>query len=130
MRGRLLTQIFGYLVSCALLLSTSWAASVDSSPTTRAILQHVPDEPSQAKAERMVREVFGSQITSKDPSERRAVAQKMVVAAGESADDAAARFVLLREARDVAAGAGDAYVARRAIALMGKSYAVDQTKLI
>src|SRR5207245_11627067 len=55
--------------------------------------------------------------------------QRMVVAAMDSGDDGAARFVLLKEARDVAAGAGDAIAARKAIAVLGKSYAIDQTKM-
>lgn len=129
MRGRLLTQIIGLLAGCASYNSV-WAGAGSALPATRPILQHVPDEPSQARAERMVREVYRSQLTSKDPTERRAAAERMIVAARESGDDAAARFVLLREARDVTAGAGDAFVARRAIALMGKFYAIDQTQML
>src|SRR5438105_12303555 len=129
MRGWLLTQILGCIVSCAL-SSALLAASGGSSPSTRPILQHVPDEPAQARAARMVREVYVRELTSKNPMKRRALAEKMILAAAESGDDAAARFVLLKESREVAAGAGDAFVARRAIALMSKSYAIDQTKMV
>jgi hypothetical protein len=129
MRGRLLTQIMACVAICAL-VSAICAAAGNSIPTTRPVLQHVPDEPSQARAERMVREVYARELASRDAEQRRALAQKMIVAATESGDDAAARFVLLRGARDIAAGAGDAFVARRAIYLLGQSYAVDQAKLV
>jgi len=120
MRGRLLTQIVGCIASCAL-SGALWAGAGDSAAATGPILQHVPDEPSQARAQRLVREVYAKELASKDVGERRALAQKMIAAAMESGDDSAARFVLLKEARDVAAGAGDAFGARKAILMIGKS---------
>ena len=128
MRGRLLTQITGWIVSCA--LASAFAASPTTHPTTKPVLQHVPDEPSQARAQKMVREVYAKELASNDPEERRAVAGKMILEAGKRGDDPAARFVLLKEARDAAAGAGDALTARRAIALLAQSYAIDQPRMV
>src|SRR5687768_3612025 len=108
MRGRLLTQIIGFTVTCAL------AGFLSAAPATRPALQHVPDEPSQARAERMVREVYAKELASKDLFERRALAQKLIAAAMETNDDPAARFVLLKEAREVSVTAGDAFAACRA----------------
>ena len=130
MRGhwRLLTQVLGWVSFCAL-SGAAWGAATPVAPATRPALQHVPDEPAQARAEKMVREVYAKELASHDLNERRALAQKMMVAAMESGDDTAARFVLLKEARDVAAGAGDAIAARKAIAALAKSYAIDPTKM-
>ncbi|HEV8378887.1 MAG TPA: PA14 domain-containing protein [Tepidisphaeraceae bacterium] len=128
MRRRLLTQIGGLITICAIFGLFALAAM--ALPATRPTLQHVPDEPSQSRAQRMVREVFGRELASQDPEQRRALAQKLIAAAMESGDDAAARFVLLKEARDVSAGAGDAFGALRAIALMCRFYAIDQAKLV
>src|SRR6267142_346497 len=129
MRGRLLTQIVGCIASCAL-SGALWAGVEGSGVATGAILQHVPDEPSQARAQRLIREVYAKELASKDIGERRALAQKMIAAARESGDDSAARFVLLKEARDVAAGAGDAFGARKAILMIGKFYAIDRTRML
>jgi hypothetical protein len=125
MRGRLLTQIIGLIVDCAI-PTILWGAA----PTTRPVLQHVPDEPSQARAERMIREVYSKELAARDLGERRLFVQKLIAAAIESGDDPAARFVLLREARNVAAASGDAFAACRAITLIGKFYAVDQTRMV
>ncbi|HEV8292712.1 MAG TPA: hypothetical protein VGP94_12350, partial [Tepidisphaeraceae bacterium] len=128
MRGRLWTQMGGRITSCAIfgLCASAALALAATGPT----LQHVPDEPSQAQAQRMVKEVFAKELASQDTDQRRALAQKLIAAAMESEDDAAARYVLLKEARDVAARAGDAFVARRAISLIGKFYAIDQAKMV
>ena len=128
MRGRLLTQITAWLVGCALVGIVLAAPSTN--PTTKPALQHVPDEPSQARAQKMVREVYSRELASTDLEERRALAEKLIVEAGKSSDDPAARFVLLKEARDLASAAGDALAARRAIAILGKYYAIDQPQMI
>ena len=70
MRGRLLTQIFGWIGCCAL-AGLVCAGGSQITPTTRPILQHVPDEPSQARAEKMVREVYAKELASRDANERR-----------------------------------------------------------
>src|SRR5207249_1218509 len=60
----------------------------------------------------------------KAPIDRQILASKLLQQGMDTADDPAARFVLLREARDLAAGAADAATASRAIVSLGKFYTV------
>src|SRR5687767_38462 len=111
MSGLNLTQRAFRFGTCALLCllgptSATAAALPATRPNTQSLL-HVPDDPSQAKAERMVREVYAKEYATSDPAARRALAGRMLRQAMDSGNDAAARFVLLREARDIAASAGD-----------------------
>jgi hypothetical protein len=78
----------------------------------------------------MIREVYAKELASKDLEERRAFSGKLMAAAMESGDDSAARFVLLKEARDLASSAGDAFAARKAVITLGKFYAIDQTRML
>src|SRR5437773_12297824 len=91
----------GSCALCALFLVCPALGFAAATPTTQPLI-HVPDEPSQVKAERMVREVFARDYAEHMPPQRVALAQKMIQQANETADDPAARFVLLREARDLA----------------------------
>ncbi len=127
---RWLLMLLGFWIGSCALAAAVWGASDGAVAASRPVLQHVPDEPSQARAERMVREVYGKELGSREAGVRRELAQRMIGQAMESGDDAAARFVLLREARDVAAGAGDAFLAKKAIGVMGKYYAVGEMRMV
>lgn len=85
----------------------------------------LPDAAEQARAEKLVREVFQREYASKDPAARIALARRLLQQAIETRDDAAARYVLQREARDVGAAAGDVATLTRAIALMEEGFGVD-----
>jgi hypothetical protein len=86
---------------------------------------HVPDEPGQAKAEAMIRNIFKGEYASNEPMQRRALAKKLLQEARDEKTEATARFVLFREARNVAASAGDVVVALRAVDEMSKQFAID-----
>src|SRR5438876_10969457 len=116
MRGQIFSRTLcriGTCAGCALVSATFAFGFPTTQPTTQPLI-HVPDEPSQARAERMVREVFAKDYAGHTPAQRVALAQKMLQQAGDTTDDPAARFVLLREARDLAASAGDPGTTQRA----------------
>ena len=85
----------------------------------------IPEAAAQKSAEKLVRDVFKDDYSRKDAASRRPLALKLLKQAGESADDPAARFVLLSEARDVAADAGDLRTALSAVQQLAKIYAVN-----
>ncbi len=127
-----LTQLAFRIGTCALccaLIAATSPASPATRPATQPILP-IPSEAAQAKAERMVREVYGKEMASRDPISRQALAQKLLRQALDSPDDPAARFVLLREARDIAASAGDAATAHRAIRQMAQFHRIDTPRIL
>jgi hypothetical protein len=95
---------------------------------TRPAVQRAeaPDVREQARAAREAREVFQKEYAATGAGARRALARKLLAQGVETANDPAARFVLFREARDLAAGAGDAAVACRAIELLDRYFAIDE----
>jgi len=106
-----------------LLLLGSWIPSTplqQESPKAKA-----PDAAIQKEAEKLIRDIFKDQYAKKDPAERAALSRTLFKQAGETRDDANSRFVLLREARDIAAQAGDAHLAIEAIDALGREFEVD-----
>src|SRR5579883_614338 len=72
-----------------------------------ADLAPVPDAAAQKKADALVKDVFGAEIArAKSPTDKAAVAEKLLKQGIDTRDDPAARFVLLRDARELAAQAG------------------------
>ena len=89
----------------------------------------VPEADAQRKAEKLIREVFAEDYSKKDANSRRAFAQKLLRQALDSKDDAASRYVLLREAVDVAAQAGDVTSCLSATDEMGRAFEVQPLAL-
>ncbi|MFI5380060.1 MAG: PA14 domain-containing protein [Tepidisphaerales bacterium] len=75
----------------------------------------VPDAESQARAEKTVREVFAKDYLLRQPAERAALAAKLLDEAARTDDDPAALYVLLREARDIAASVADVSLLSQAL---------------
>jgi hypothetical protein len=86
---------------------------------------HVPDEPTQAKAEATIKQIFKAEYASNDSPARRAFARKLLGQARDEKTESASRFVLFREARNMAASAGDVVTALRAVDEMSKVFAID-----
>ncbi len=76
-------------------------------PAETAIKAPVPDEASLKKADTELRELFKADYKSTDPTDRRAFAKKLLDAGNREDLDAPSRFVVLREAIDLAAQAED-----------------------
>jgi hypothetical protein len=85
----------------------------------------VPDAEKQADAEKMIRDVFKAEYAAKGVLERAILARKLLEQGQESTDSPATRYVLLREARELAAQAGDLDTSVKAIDLLAAAYAVD-----
>lgn len=88
----------------------------------------VPDEAKLAEADKLIKELFKVEYTAAlkgKPPARLILANKLLQKAAETKDDLAARFVLLREARDLAAQAGDTALTLGAVEELVRTYAVD-----
>ena len=86
----------------------------------------VPAQAAQAKAFVDVKDVYGEDYAKaqKDPIARAALARALLQDGKETNDNLAARYVLFREARDLAAGSGDIPTAMLAIDEMVQDFAV------
>src|SRR5262245_20557864 len=92
----------------------------------------VPAPPAQAKVEKLIEEIYGQDIAKakKDPAARSQLAQTFLQEARDSRDDPAARYVLLREARDLASAAGDSAVALQAVDELALNFAVPAAQIL
>jgi WD40 repeat protein/serine/threonine protein kinase len=86
----------------------------------------VPEEADQMEAERLLKKEYKEDYAKK-PAERGELAANLLGKAKATNDDPAGRYVLLREARGLAAAAGDAATAITAIDQMARLYEVDDT---
>jgi WD40 repeat protein len=84
-------------------------------PDRPGVRKPAPDAAAQAKAEQVVREVFKAEYAKASAADRLKLANRLLKEAADTKDDSAARFVLLREAADLAAKAGDPQLAMQAI---------------
>lgn len=90
----------------------------------------VPNADSQAQSIKDIRAILTVEFDgAKAPSQKRDLARKLLVKAGESNDDAVGGFVLRDEARQLAIAAGDAPLAFGAIDELQATYEVDAIKL-
>jgi hypothetical protein len=86
----------------------------------------VPSEAAQDKARKLVLEVFNDDLqNAKDPAARAKLAAELLQQGRDTKDDLTLRYVLLQEARDLAAASGDAGLAFSAIDDIAKTFAID-----
>src|SRR5687767_13242595 len=97
-------------------------AGEDAAPQKRA---PVPDAAATAEAEKLVADLYKQDLGPKaTPGAKAAVARKLRDAAGETNDDIAARYVLLRTAAELAAAAGDFAASAEAADELARLYRV------
>jgi hypothetical protein len=89
----------------------------------------VPAADAQAKAEKLIRDLFKDDYGKKKPADQLALTAKLLDQAKETKDDPAARFVLLREVRDLAVQAGDLTQALRIVDDTAREYEVNPAAL-
>jgi serine/threonine protein kinase len=89
----------------------------------------VPDEARQARAEKLIKEVFQPEYAKKAAADRRALGVRLLKQGKETRDDLDARYVLFREASSLAAQAGDVATAFRAVDELAREYAVNARRL-
>jgi WD40 repeat protein len=84
----------------------------------------VPSEVEQGIAEKVIRGLFKDEYAKHDAAALRALAAKLFQKGLETEDDRCVRFVLFREARDLAARGGDQAAALKAVDQLVSEYAV------
>jgi hypothetical protein len=89
-----------------------------------------PDAATQADALKTVRDLFKADYAKKEAADRSALAVKLMKAADDASKDPASAYVLLHEARDVAASAGDVDIALGAIDALTSRFEVDGRALL
>ncbi len=90
----------------------------------------VPDAAAQAKAQQLVRDVYGKEFeATKTSAEKTGLAKKLLDQAAKSKGDPAGHFVLLRIAKEVAVLAGDAQTAMEAVERTVRTYEVDAVEM-
>lgn len=104
---------------CVLVLSATAAcfSGEDKAP--------VPEKAAIAEAEKTIRGVFKDDYAKPAPADRSALAQKLLSQGVQEQKDFPSKYVLLRDARDLAALAGDALAACNAATEMAKAFSVD-----
>jgi hypothetical protein len=93
------------------LLLLAWLGSPPQEPAKAP----VPGAEALKRAEGLIREVFKDEFARKDPGGRRSLARALFNQGRETRDDPAVRFVLFRDAADVAAEGGDLRFALEAL---------------
>src|SRR5438445_10094342 len=86
----------------------------------------VPDKAGQLKAHKLIQEVYGEDYAKarKDPAALAGLARTLLQEGRDTADDPAARYVLYREARQLAAQAGDVQTALQAVEEAAQDFAI------
>src|SRR5207253_1393659 len=123
-----LYQRDGGKVSVYDLPGSSGSATARPKPRDAAAAKNrapVPGDAAVAKAEASIRQILKDDYARKQPAERKTLAQKLIKLAAETADDPASRYVMLRDAQELATGVADPALALQAIEGLGKWYQVE-----
>lgn len=91
-------------------------------------LQPVPKALEQGKVDRPLREKYRKEFSSREPADRVTLAHTLRDEADQQSD-LTARFVLLREARDLSVSAGDMVYAMDVIDDMARTYAINPAEM-
>lgn len=84
-----------------------------------------PDTAKQQEAAKQIRSLFETEYAAKDRDSRKALAEKLLQLGIETDDAPAAKYVLYREARDLAAEIGEVETALRAVDELESSFEID-----
>jgi hypothetical protein len=104
----------------AVLVFASCAAAAKPQPRTP-----VPGASELTRAESAIRDLFKKEYASEEADDQLALSRKLLEQGLDATNDLASRYVLLREARDLAAKAGDLKRAWRAVDEMAKVFEVN-----
>ena len=88
----------------------------------------VPDSALQKQAEKVVREVLKEDYAKRNPVDRQVVVRKLLKQGMETRDDLAVKYVLLRDALEMAVQLGDCTTAWEAADQISKAYQLDAVK--
>jgi hypothetical protein len=109
------------------LLATDLYAWLDGNPSRK---NPVPEASALAEAAKLAKDVYGDEYAAaKAPAEKRQLARKLLVKAGEIENDLPGRYVLLRLSRDIATQALDIETAFLAVEQIDRFFAVSALEL-
>ncbi|MDB5310040.1 MAG: hypothetical protein JWO38_4242 [Gemmataceae bacterium] len=127
-RSRLAPAAALIALVCAVSARTPTAAVARQEPAKPAAPDGpvpVPEGPAVADALKLIRDVYKADYAKKKPAEQVELGRKLLKAGAETKDDPAARFVMYKEARDLAVRGGDVGLALDAAAATARAFAVD-----
>ena len=104
----------------ALLLAAIGSLAIDIPPR-----HPVPSPAEQTDAEKLVHDVYKAEFARHRPADQGELATKLLAEGRATRDNPAGRFILFREARDLAVQAGDAPLACAAIDAIAANYVLD-----
>jgi hypothetical protein len=116
--------------SAALLGLVCWLAAT----RTEAVARPDPPKPAPtatalAEAEKEIRALFKADYAKKRPADQAELARKLLKTAEDEKGNAAAKYVLYREARDLAARGGDVALAMEACGSLDRAFVSDLSDL-
>jgi hypothetical protein len=85
----------------------------------------IPDKEAQVKVLKVIKDLYKADYAKRKPEDLLELAAKLLQEAADTKGDPTVRFVLLREARDVAAQAGNTAMCLEAVSLIAKEYDID-----
>jgi hypothetical protein len=120
----------GCLLAICLLLASPQDAKAKAATSAEKV-ERVAEPPADAlkEAERIIRLHYKADYLKRKPEELRAFARALIAAAKDPMNDGASRYVLLREARDVALQAADPRATIDAIDETARLFIVDASAL-
>jgi serine/threonine protein kinase len=98
------------------------AVPVPAAPSRR---EPAPETAALKDAEKTIREVYKADYAKKGPADQQALAVKLLAQGKATNDDPRAKYVLLREARDLALLVGDLDTLLAALAETGRAFEID-----
>ncbi|HVT82851.1 MAG TPA: hypothetical protein VHM90_19590 [Phycisphaerae bacterium] len=112
-----------------LVVAAALCAQTVPAPTKPAVGQPIPHVALLASAQDSIHKTYAAEFTKTTPADRRALAKTLLKDAATSGDDHARRYVLLIDAADVAAAAGDAETAVAAVSALAQTFTVEPLEL-
>ena len=104
-----------------------WIAAITLALTSGFAIQDKalePDAAAQKDKLKLIKDLFKDEYARKSPQDQIALAKQLLNRGAEAKEDPAAQFVMLREARDIAAAGGDVDTSMRAVDEMAKTFAI------
>lgn len=100
-----------------------------AAPFPQEAKRPIPDAAAQKDAEKLVREVFAADFAKKAPADQLSLARKLLDQGLQVKDEAAPRYVLLREAKTAASLGGDFELALQCVDELGRSFTGDFSEM-
>jgi hypothetical protein len=120
-RPRPFAALYFCCVSAWTLAAAGYAQEIERLP--------VPKSAAQSKAEHFIREHYKAEFAQAEPEDQLALSHKLYDEIDQFKDDPPTRFVMLREARELAVDAGDLDAAFAAIDQMGRLFQIDPAEM-